>query len=136
MPLTILLDENIEGYGDYLSRFLYSTAWRDISVALDVRVVTFGDAGLTKGTRDAGVWDFCQQQQFYLITDNRNEDKPDSLEATIRTQTLPTSLPVFTISDINRFRSDRDYMEALVAKLLEYLVEADRLLGTGRLYLP
>jgi hypothetical protein len=32
----------------------------------------------------------------------------------IRTHTLPTSLPVFTISDIHRFRSERDYVEALL----------------------
>jgi hypothetical protein len=54
----------------------------------------------------------------------------------IRTRNLPTSLPVFTIADINRFRSDRGYVEAIVAKLLEYLVDADNLFGTGWLYLP
>jgi len=54
----------------------------------------------------------------------------------IRTRNLRTSLPVFTISDIKRFRSDRDYVEAVVAKLLDYLVDADNILGTGRLYLP
>jgi hypothetical protein len=54
----------------------------------------------------------------------------------IRTRTLPTSLPVFTISDIHRYRSERDYVEAVVAKLLEYLMDADNLRGVGRLYLP
>lgn len=60
----------------------------------------------------------------------------DFFEATIRAKNLPSSLPVFTISDFNRFRSDRDYVEAVIAKLLEYLVDADNILGTGRLYLP
>jgi len=78
----------------------------------------------------------CQQQRYYLLTDNRNEDDEDSLGALIRTRNVATSLPVFTISDINRFRSERGYMEALVAKLLEYLLDAENLLGTGRLYLP
>jgi hypothetical protein len=68
--LTILLDENINGYAEYLSRF------------------------------------------------------------------VPTSLPVFTISDIHRLRSEREYVEALVAKLLECLMDADNLRGAGRLYLP
>ncbi len=71
-----------------------------------------------------------------MITDNRNPDKSDSLETMIRTRTLPTSLPVFTISDIQRFRLERDYAEAIVAKLLEYLMDADNLRGAGRLYLP
>jgi hypothetical protein len=54
----------------------------------------------------------------------------------IRTRTLSTSLPVFTISDIHRFRSEREYVETVVAKLLEYLIDVDKLRGTGRLYLP
>jgi hypothetical protein len=45
-------------------------------------------------------------------------------------------VPVFTISDIARFRSERDYVEAVVAKLLEYLIDADNIRGAGRLYLP
>lgn len=134
--LTLLLDENIDGYADYLSRFVFSSDWSEISSLLDVRIVKFEDVGLAKRTPDDQIWDFCQQNQFYLITDNRNKDKADSLETTIWTRTLTTSLPVFTISDIHRFRSDRDYVESLVAKLLEYLMNADNLRGVGRLYLP
>jgi hypothetical protein len=134
--LTILLDENIDGYAEYLSRFLFSPAWSEISSLLEVGIVTFEEVGLAKGTPDEQIWEVCQQQQFYLLTDNRNEDKPDSLGAMIRTRTLPTSLPVFTISDIHRFRSERDYVEALVTKLLEYLMDTDNLRGAGRLYLP
>jgi hypothetical protein len=48
--LTILLDENIDGYADYLSRFVFSSAWSDISSLLDVHIVTFEEAGLAKGT--------------------------------------------------------------------------------------
>lgn len=47
-----------------------------------------------------------------------------------------TSLPVFTISDMNRFRSERAYAESVVARLMEYLASADNLPGTGRLYIP
>ena len=135
MP-TILLDENIDGYAEYLARFLFAPEHRDISTLLDVRIVTFDEVGLTKGIGDEQVWEFCQQHLFFLVTDNRNQDKPDSLESTIRTRNLPTSLPVFTISDVNRLRTERDYVDAVVAKLLEYLFDADNYRGTGRLYLP
>jgi hypothetical protein len=114
----------------------FSSAWNDISSLLGVRIVTFTDVGFAKGSSDERIWDFCQQQQFYLLTDNRNQNQPDSLEAMIRTRILPTSVPVFTISDIRRFRADRDCVEALVAKLLEYLMDEDNLRGAGRLYLP
>jgi hypothetical protein len=80
--------------------------------------------------------EFCQDQRFYLITDNRNQDTSDSLGSMIRTRNLVTSMPVFTISDIARFRSEPNYVEAVVAKLLEYLFDADNIQGTGRLYLP
>jgi len=136
MALTILLDENIDGYAEYLSGFVFSFAWSDISSSLGVRIVNFQEVGLTKGTSDEQLWELCQHQRFYLLTDNRNQDKPASLETMIRTRTLSDSLPVFTISDIQRFRSQRDYVEALVAKLLEYLMDADNLSGVGRLYLP
>jgi hypothetical protein len=103
---------------------------------LDVRITTFEEVGLAKRTPDEQIWEFCQNQKFYLITDNRNQDTPDSLETVIRTRTLPTSLPVFTISDIHRFRSERDCVEAVVAQLLEYLMDPDNLSGVGQLYLP
>ena len=134
--LRVLLDENIDGYADYLSRHLFSPTWNDISSALGVRIAGFEQVGLAKGTPDVQIWQFCQDQQFYLLTDNRTDDKPGSLEAMIRTGNLPTSLPVFTISDITRLRTEREYIEALVARLLEYLMDAKNLRGVGRLYLP
>jgi hypothetical protein len=67
---------------------------------------------------------------------NGNQDKADSLETMILIRTLPGSLPVFTISDIHRFRSERDYVETLVAKLVEYLMDGESVRGAGRLYLP
>jgi hypothetical protein len=132
----MLLDENIDGYADYLTRHLFSPTWNDISSALGVRIAGFEQVGLAKGTPDVQIWQFCQDQQFYLLTDNRNDDKPGSLASIIRTRNLPTSLPVFTISDISRLRSEREYVEALVARLLEYLMDAENLRGVGRLYLP
>ena len=44
--LTLLLDENIDGYAEYLSRFVFSSAWNDLSSSLGVRIVTFEEAGL------------------------------------------------------------------------------------------
>lgn len=134
--LRILLDENIDGYTNYLSRHLFSPTWNDISSSLGVSIATFEQVGLAKSTPDELIWQFCQDQQFYLLTDNRNDDKPDSLESVIRASNLPTSLPVITISDISRLRTEREYVEALVARLLEYLMDAENIRGAGRLYLP
>lgn len=134
--LRVLLDENIEGYAEYLSRHLFSPAWNDITSSLGVSIVTFEQVGLAKGTSDEQLWHFCQDQRMYLLTDNRNDDKPGSLESVIQTQNLISSLPVFTVSDIPRLRSEREYIEVVLAKLLEYLLDSQNLRGVGRLYLP
>ncbi len=135
MP-TVLLDENLDGYAEYLLRFLLSPTWRELTETLEIRVVVFDDFGLEKGISDEVLWEFCQSRQIYLLTDNRNQQKADSLESMIQTRNQPSFVPIFTISDIPRFRSDRDYAEAVVVTMLEYLMDAENLRGTGRLYLP
>ena len=42
-----------------------------------------------------------------MITGNRNDDGPDSLEATTRNENQPESLPVITIGDADRVLRDR-----------------------------
>ena len=82
------------------------------------------------------IWQRCQAEQLVLITNNRNEDSPESLEATIRQHNTPESLPVFTIGNLDNFRLSRAYAERVLKRLYEYLLEIDSLRGTGRLFLP
>jgi hypothetical protein len=70
------------------------------------------------------------------MTDNRNDDGPDSLEATIRNENQAGSLPVVTIADTDRILRDRLYAERVAECLLDYLMRIDELQGTGRLYVP
>jgi hypothetical protein len=69
----VLLDENIDGFAEYLLRHLFSAAWNDISSSLGLSIVTFEQVGLAKGTPDGQIWQWYQDQQFYLVTDNRNK---------------------------------------------------------------
>jgi len=71
-----------------------------------------------------------------LLTNNRNEDGPDSLGATIRTENTASSLPVFTFSDADRLFQSRDYADQVTESLFDKLLRIDSLRGTGRLYLP
>ncbi len=68
------------------------------------------------------VWNVCQAEQLILITDNRNLDSEDSLEATIRRNNTPESLPVFTLADVNEFRTNRSYVDRVVEALHDYLL--------------
>jgi hypothetical protein len=133
---TLLADANIEGYVDFLVALMQAEPWRPFWDHLQMRCLHFADAGLAPNSPDSLVWQTCQQQGLFLITDNRNQAGPDSLEAIIRTQNTTDSLPVFTIGDVRRLRQSNDYANHIIETLLQYLLEEDNLRGTGRLFLP
>src|SRR5205085_2558935 len=97
---------------------------------------TFGDFGLGNEAPDKLVWDTCQREQLVLVTANRNFDGPDSLEAAIRASNTPTSFPVFTLSNPDRFLNDRDYANEVADSVLEKLFDMDYHRGAGRLFVP
>ena len=111
-------------------------AWADLWQALGLTLSHFEDVGLSASSTDLEVWNVCQAEQLILITDNRNLEAADSLEATLRRNNTPESLPVFTIADMNEFRKNGAYVERVVEALYEYLLRIDEIRGTGRLYLP
>jgi hypothetical protein len=113
-----------------------SETWREIWDALGLRVFSFARLGLSHRSPDSLIWRTCQREQLVLITANRNEEGPDSLEATIRNENQPDSLPVVTIANARRVLSDRAYAERVAESLLDYLMRIDEYRGTGRLYVP
>jgi hypothetical protein len=76
-------------------------------------VESFSALGLPYDSSDAVVWRACQREGLVLITANRNADDPDSLEAVIRGENQPDSLPIVTISDPDRILHDRLYAETV-----------------------
>ena len=132
----IMADNNIVGQFNAMIHYLTSGTWKDLWKLLDMRVETFRTLGLEDQAPDVVVWQTCQAHGVLLVTGNRNSQRADSLEAAIRTLNEPTSLPVFTISDPDRFTHDRAYAERVADRLMDYLVDFENCLGTGRLYLP
>ena len=110
--------------------------WTEFWTELKLVLRRFEDVGLAQDSSDSTIWCTCQAQQLILITDNRNQDAPDSLEATIRQHNQPHHLPVFTIGDLDKFQESREYAERVLIKLYDYLTRIDELRGTGRLFLP
>ena len=94
--------------------------WADFWQALGLVLHRFEDVGLTASSTDLEVWSVCQAEQLILITDNRNLDSEDSLEATIRRNNTPESLPVFTIADMTEFRMNSSYAERVVETVISY----------------
>ena len=108
MP-AIMADHDIEGQMQVLLRLLTSTEWHTLWTELAVCVESFASLGISTNVPDAVLWQLCQTQQIILITGNRNEEGPASLEATIQASNTLSSLPVLTISEPQRILSRRAY---------------------------
>ena len=98
--------------------------------------VSFADLGLLPGAADREVWEVCQRAQVVLVTANRNDAGPESLESIIQHQNTPQSLPVFTFANDQRVLRDRQYAETVADRLIEVLFDIDSYRGTGRIFLP
>ena len=112
----IITDVNIEGHWAVLLRLLQQKEWAEFWTHLGLRVVSFADLGLAANAPDALVGQRCQDEELVLLTGNRNNDGPDSLEATIRALNTATSLPVFTIGTVNRVLQEKAYAERVVER--------------------
>jgi hypothetical protein len=132
----LVADANIQGQVEYLVQRMQADDWADFWQALGLVLHRFEEVGLTASSTDLEVWNVCQAEQLILITDNRNLDSEDSLEATIRRNNTSESLPVFTIADMTEFRMNSLYVERVVETFYDYLMKIDAVRGTGRLYLP
>jgi hypothetical protein len=132
----ILADNNILGHFTHLRRVWESPYWRAEWESLHLSEHDFEGLGLARNVPDSVLWRLCQEREIVFVTANRNDHGPDSLEATIRAQNGPTSLPVFTIADAQRVLHEQTYATRVAEKLLDYLFLIDKVRGTGRLYVP
>ena len=135
MP-SLLADGNVEGHLQALVYVLESPSWQELWAGLDVEIITFDQLNLSKDVSDVVLWRSCQRRDVVLITGNRNDEGPDSLEAAIRFENSDSFLPVLTISDPTRIFTDRLYAERVAERLLETLLDIELLRGSGRIYLP
>src|SRR5437867_2878067 len=131
-----MADINAEGHLEILLYCWQSEYWLEVWEHLGLSVVTFEECGLNRESPDSVIWQCCQDRQLVLITANRNDDGPDSLEATIRDRNKAESLPVFTLADSDRLKHDAQYAARTAVKLLQYFLEIDNVRGTGQLYVP
>ncbi len=132
----LLADVNLDGHAEVLDARLGTETWREVRDHLGLAILRFQQAGLPHEAKDDVDWRHCQKHGYYLITANRNSKSDDSLETTIRRENTADSLPVFTLGDANAIYRGTAYLDNVVESLLEYLLDADNIRGTGRLFLP
>ena len=132
----LLADANVEKHFRFIVQILEANCRREFWTALKLSALTFADLALVPATDDRTLWHRCQSEGLILLTANRNHDGPNSLEEAIRTLNQTHSLPVFTLAEPDRVLDDSRYREEVADQCLEYLVDVEKLRGTGRLYLP
>jgi hypothetical protein len=130
--IKVLLDNDIAGFQNLLAGAIESTGWSEYEL---IELVSLEDIGLDDSAKDREIWRRCQLDSLILLTANRNQDDPDSLEKTISEENTLNSLPIITISDQRRLHNAA-YREACIESLLTIVLELNNNLGTGRLYIP
>lgn len=134
--ISLLADVNIQGHVAYLAARMQSDAWREFWEHLDCRHLSFAEVGLHRADSDLVIWQRCQERGLFLLTNNRNDEGPDSLHSAIRTNNNELSLPVFTIGDTERLLHDSEYADRVIDRLYQYLFEQENIRGTERLFVP
>ena len=133
----LFADINIAGQVRCLVDTFYSSEeWFEIWNSLGVTCHFFEQFDLDPRSPDDIVWQSCQDNELILITGNRNQDGPTSLETTIRLRLRSDSLPVVTVSRPKSLGLHAAYTAQIGMKLLEYLFDIEFHRGTGRLYVP
>jgi hypothetical protein len=132
----IVADNNIKGHFARLLGLLQAADRKEFWIHLALATPSFTDIGLADDTPDRIVWETCQRRELVLLTTNRNEHDPNSLEATIRALGTADSRPVLTIVSGDRMLQDKTYAAAVADKVLQYLFYIDVHRGAGRLYVP
>lgn len=132
----LLADENVEGHLAQLVALVRAAGL--LETLPGVAFASFADVGLTAGTPDRDVWAFCQRERWVLLTANRNNDGPDSLNAAMAAGWTPDDLPVLTFANAGRFRAGGDYADFVARETADVLfgLTAGEYRDQPRVHLP
>ena len=131
--MIFLIDHNLKGHALVFFGAIASQGWLDI---LPIRFVTFAEIELSIDSNDRVVWRLAQKNQMVLLTANRSMKGKDSLEQVMREESIPTSLPVITVSNSERLLNDSEYRGRCVESLIEIVLDIDSYRGARRIFIP
>ncbi len=134
----LLADVNVQGHLPYLRQLLEILDLWQVLAELKLELVTFRDLKLPPDLDDRSLWNRCQQDGWVLFTENRNNNGPDSLHATLTDSWQPGRLPVLTLASKGRFEHSRAYAERVTADVAELLFGVAHLeyRDQSRIYIP
>jgi hypothetical protein len=93
----------------------------EILAELGIEFSLLSDIGLPHDVDDRTLWESCQREGWVLLTDNRNDDGPTSLQATLRDAWAPGKLPILTLADKPQFDRGAAYRERVAADVADIL---------------
>lgn len=135
----LLADVNVQGHLSYLHGLLEALDLWTVLAELELRLATLSELNLPRDLDDRTLWKRCQQDGWLLFTENRNDDGPDSLQATLADSWCTGHLPVMTLSNKRRFEYDRRYADRVatdVGEILFGIVQEQKYLDQPRIYVP
>jgi hypothetical protein len=134
----LLADVNVQGHLGYLRRLLEVLGLWPVLAELQLAFSTFANLNLPRDLDDRALWNRCQQDTWVLFTENRNDDGPDSLQATLTDSWRPGHLPVLTLANKGRFERSRAYAERAAADVAELLfgIAQGEYRDQPRIYVP
>lgn len=130
--MKVLSDHDIEGRAILLWSTMESEGWLKL---LPIPLLTFADVGLPFESSDRVVWRYAQDRNLILLTANRNEAGVDSLGRTIKEENTTSSLPVATVSNVDRLK-ETTYRARCAEKLMEIVIYIEKYRGAGRVFIP
>jgi predicted nuclease of predicted toxin-antitoxin system len=131
--MNFLIDHNLERYAVILLGKIASDGWLDL---IPIRFITFREIELSADSSDRSVWQLAQDNQMILLTANRNMKGEDSLEQVLREENTPNSLPIVTIGNLDRFRSESSYRSQCADRMIDILLDIENYMGVGRIFIP
>lgn len=134
----LLFDVNLDGYRHRLWGILCKHGFEPILVEAKLSFATFSDLGIDDNALDRSIWNYCQAEGWVLLTDNRNHDGHNSLQATLDDSWSIGCFPIVTISDKDAFENNFEYAAHVAFDLADLLirVKEQQYLYQPRVYLP
>jgi hypothetical protein len=134
----MLADVNVQGHLPFLRRILHRLDLEDLLGEIGLAFRTFPELGLLGDLDDRSLWDFCQRDGWVLFTENRNDDGPDSLQATLADSWRTGHLPVLTLASKGRFEREPAYAERVAASVADLLfgIAEGHFRDQPRIYVP
>ncbi len=134
----LLADVNVQGHLPYLQRVLAGLGLLEMLHELGLALQTFPDLGLDRGLDDRALWNYCQANQWVLITDNRNREDENSLQATIQDSWREGHLPILTLANKGKFENSAAYAARVAEDVADLLIRVfhDGIRNQPRIFVP